>query len=96
MRLITFNPWLNSNKDILKNFNKNKDFFLGDWCLKNFNTFEDENFKVIFGGDKNVNELKKFSKFSFPFKTYNSILKTSLQLNLIIIKSKLKFQFINN
>ena len=74
---------MNSNKDILKNFNKNKDFFLGDWCLKNFNTFEDENFKVIFGGDKNVNELKKFSKFSFPFKTYNSILKnlhTSLNL----------------
>ena len=75
MKLITFNPWLNSNKDILKKFNKNKDFFLGDWCLKNFNTFEDENFKVIFGGDKDVNELKKFSKFSFPFKAYNSILK---------------------
>ena len=31
MRLITFNPLLNSNKDILKNLNKNKDFFLGDW-----------------------------------------------------------------
>ena len=34
-------------------------------ALKNFNTFEDENFKVIFGGDKNVNELKNLANFLF-------------------------------
>lgn len=75
MKLITFNPWLNSNKEILKNFNKKKDFFLGDWCLKNFNTFDNEEFKVVFGGDKSINKLRKFSKFSFPFGIYNEILK---------------------
>ena len=34
MKIITFNPWVNSNKKIIKNFNKKKDLFLGDWCLK--------------------------------------------------------------
>ena len=74
MKIITFNPWINSNKKILKNFNKKKDFFLGDWCLKNFDAFENKDFKVLFGADKNLKDINKVKKFVFSYSIYNKIL----------------------
>ena len=75
MKIITFNPWINSNKKIIKNFSKKKDLFLGDWCLKNFDTFEYEKFKVLVGGDKNIKDNYNLRKFIFSYSSYNKILK---------------------
>ena len=74
MKLITFNPWINSDQKIIKKLEKKKDFFLGDWCLKNFDAIENNKFKVLFGGDKNLEELNRVKKFVFSYSIYNKIL----------------------
>ena len=72
MKIVTFNPWLNLNKDIVNNFNKKKDFFLGDWCLKNFDAIENNNFKILVGGDKNKKDLIGVKKFVFSYSYYKN------------------------
>jgi len=59
---------------MFKSLDKKKDFFLGDWCLKNFDAFENSDFKVLFGGDKNLKDLNKVRKFVFSYSVYNNIL----------------------
>jgi putative transferase (TIGR04331 family) len=90
MKIVTFNPWLNLNKDIVNNFNKKKDFFLGDWCLKNFDAIENNNFKILVGGDKNKKDLIGVKKFVFSYSYYNKILKNLCNSLNIFHKKKEK------
>ena len=93
MKIITFNPWINENKKILKNFNKKKDFFLGDWCLKNFDTFENKKFNVLVSGDKNTKHLNDIQKFVFSYTCYNKILKNLCKSLNIFHKKKEKIHY---
>ena len=93
MKIIIFNPWINSNKKILKNFNKKKDFFLGDWCLKNFDAFENKEFRVLFGADKNLKDINKVKKFVFSYSIYNKILNNLCKSLNIFHKKKEKVKY---